>query len=89
LFYKQTKHWKRAMKPISSYSLFQTQLFVGGTVRQFSLFLSHRSSVDINICGKQNFSNITVIANLAPMSLRLSFEECWNSSSVFRSLIQL
>jgi len=25
--------------PISSYSLFQTQFFVGGTVLQFSLFL--------------------------------------------------
>jgi len=31
------------MKSIFSYSLFQTQLFVGMTVRHFSIFLSHSS----------------------------------------------
>ena len=31
------------MKSISSYPLFQTQLFVGVTVNHFSLFLSHSS----------------------------------------------
>jgi len=40
---QQTTHWKRAIKLISSYSLFQTQLFVGGTVHEFSFFMSHRS----------------------------------------------
>jgi len=47
-------HWKRAMKPISSYSLFKTQpfLMVGQFVNSpFSCLIV--LSVNVNICGKQ------------------------------------
>ena len=52
--YQQAIHWKRAMKSISSYSLFQTQLFVGVTIRHYSLFLSHSFFQQMStFCGKK------------------------------------